>query len=111
MAKQAVRRKRALSFVALSVIGFIASKNGERVYGSEIITAMKLLSGTLYPLLSRLSSSGLLVITKEIGDTTQLGRPLRTYYTLTPVGQSYAEAHELMRLSAVIASLPERSSL
>jgi PadR family transcriptional regulator, regulatory protein PadR len=65
---------------------------GER-YGFDILDATDLPSGTVYPILRRLESEGLVEANWEdavIAHAEQ--RPPRRYYVLTPVGQRMFEA-------------------
>lgn len=56
--------------------------------GADVIKETGLMSGTVYPLLIKLKGSGLLNSTKEKGDPSELGRPLKTFFTLTKLGRS-----------------------
>lgn len=67
---------------------------GEPVYGFELLRSTGLKSGTLYPLLDRLQTNGLLTSEWEDVDAKIAGRPRRRFYRLTGLGQH--EAHRLM---------------
>ncbi len=68
----------------------------DRVYGLEIIDALGIGAGTLYPMLARLEQIGWLESSWEEVDPSETGRPARRYYRLTSNGR--VEAAE--RLSA-----------
>lgn len=77
-------RSGILKFVVLLIIG------REKVYASDILKELKsanllVVEGTLYPLLSRLKTEGLLEYTWE---ESKSGPP-RKYYTLTHTGKEY----------------------
>lgn len=59
-------------------------------YGQELIKATGLRSGTLYPILDRLTERGWLTTRREQGDPKAEGRPLRRYYQLTATGLDIA---------------------
>lgn len=72
-------------------------------YGLDLMQATGLASGTLYPILHRLTEAGWLTTQWEEVDPTVQGRPARRYYRLTPEGvtrarQSLAE----LRASTVV---------
>ena len=58
-------------------------------YGYALMKATGLKSGTLYPILMRLTDRGFLEAQWEEPQTT--GRPPRQSYKLTPKGRRYAE--------------------
>ncbi|MBE1602918.1 PadR family transcriptional regulator [Streptomyces stelliscabiei] len=64
-------------------------------YGYELMKAAKLASGTLYPILSRLSDAGLV---ESEWETSEEGQRPRRYYKLTAEGVRVAHL-ELARLS------------
>ena len=73
---------------------FLADADAPR-YGYDLMRATRLKSGTLYPLLTRLETQGLVHARWE--DQPQPGRPPRRYYQLTGEGvrvarQARAEA-------------------
>lgn len=76
-------RKGVLEFCTLLII------RGEKVYASDILAELKradliVVEGTLYPLLSRLKTDGLL---KYDWQESAAGPP-RKYYALTPRGKA-----------------------
>ncbi|HEX5046642.1 MAG TPA: PadR family transcriptional regulator [Gammaproteobacteria bacterium] len=75
-------------------------------YGFDIIDATHLPSGTVYPILRRFESEGLVVSEWEAHDVaTRDQRPPRRYYALTTDGKQlladtadrYRNAHEIVR--------------
>lgn len=74
----------------------LAQLSRGRMYGFEIIRSLKessdgyfmLKEGTVYPALHRLERRGLL----STETVTQIGRPPRKYYSLTPSGKVFMEA-------------------
>jgi DNA-binding PadR family transcriptional regulator len=60
-------------------------------YGYELGAEVGLQSGSLYPILVRLSDRALLESTWETEPPA--GRPPRHLYRLTPLGREYAAAH------------------
>ena len=60
-------------------------------HGYDLITSTGISSGTLYPLLIRLTRRGLLETEWE--SVTRPGRPPRHLYRLTGVGIAYATEH------------------
>lgn len=75
-------------------------------YGLDIMRASGLASGTLYPILARLTEAGWLEKSWEQLDPAVAGRPARAYYRLTaealPVARRHlAELHQ--RTSAAVA--------
>lgn len=78
-------RNRALSPQARSVLLALASSGDAWSHGYELARLAGVRSGTLYPILLRLESRGLL--TAEWQPSTSPGRPARHVYRLTPAGQ------------------------
>ncbi|GAB4384268.1 MAG: PadR family transcriptional regulator [Salibacteraceae bacterium] len=79
-------RKGILEFCVLALL-----KRGE-AYPSDLIKALKdadliVVEGTLYPLLNRLKSAGLLTYRWEESNAG----PPRKYYKLTPAGEKFYE--------------------
>jgi DNA-binding PadR family transcriptional regulator len=70
--------------------GLLAEPDGE-VYGLELARTTGLKSGTLYPILDRLEAQGWVTSRwEEHADPSQLGRPRRRFYRMTPTGQHEA---------------------
>jgi DNA-binding PadR family transcriptional regulator len=81
------------------VLRAFLNEPGQPLYGYDLMQAAKLKSGTLYPILSRLTAEGWVTRTAEAIDPAVEGRPARRYYQLTAVGaaearQAFAEAYE-----------------
>lgn len=68
------------------VLEVLIAARGESVYGLEIGKEAGLASGTLYPILDRLSREGWLEPSWEDIDPAREGRPRRRYYRLTADG-------------------------
>lgn len=88
--KRGLMRKGLLEFCILTVIA------SDRMYSSDILKKLKgadmlVVEGTLYPLLSRLKTQGLLTYDWE---ESKSGPP-RKYYELTSLGK--ATLHELTK--------------
>ena len=83
----------SLSYNGALVLQALA--HGHR-YGFQIMRAVSLPSGTVYPLLRRLEASGLVASRWEEGDDAHReGRPPRRYYEATREGAAaLAEARE-----------------
>jgi DNA-binding PadR family transcriptional regulator len=77
---------------------FLAQPSAPR-YGYDLMKAARLPSGTLYPLLARLQSEGLLSAAWEEPSAGASGRPPRKYYQLTGEGIRVARL-ELARAAA-----------
>jgi DNA-binding PadR family transcriptional regulator len=71
-------------------------------YGYDLMTAARLPSGTLYPMLARLQQEGLVQSEWEAQREDAGGRPPRKYYRLT------AEGVRVARLELAHASAPAR---
>ena len=68
-------------------------------YGADLMEQSGLGSGTIYPILQKLQAAGWVSSEWEQEDPTELGRPVRRYYLLTPSGaqqarQCLAELHQ-----------------
>jgi DNA-binding PadR family transcriptional regulator len=90
-----------LSYTALFILQ--ALFQGHR-FGFDIMDATQLPSGTVYPVLRRLESSGLVESAwEENASSRKAGRPRRRYYQLTRTGreqlaQSESRYHAVSRL-------------
>jgi PadR family transcriptional regulator PadR len=67
------------------VLRELLSAGGRETYGLEIVRATGVKSGAVHPILARL----------EDADPKKEGRPVRTYYRLTPDGEKQATADAL----------------
>lgn len=70
----------------LKVLSLFLERHPEALSGADIINEKRILSGTLYPLLDRLSSAGVLKSEWEKIDPTVEGRPRKRLYKLTANG-------------------------
>jgi PadR family transcriptional regulator, regulatory protein PadR len=61
-------------------------------YGLELMRATGLSSGSLYPILRRLESGDLIQARWEDVDPSEVGRPARRMYRLTPDGVAHARS-------------------
>jgi PadR family transcriptional regulator PadR len=77
---------RRLSPQTLAVLTALADAAGDWRYGLELSAATGLKSGSLYPILLRLSEQGLLESCWQ--DPTQPGRPPRHAYRITGTGRT-----------------------
>jgi DNA-binding PadR family transcriptional regulator len=76
----------------LALLGALAARPREWHHGYELMKQTNLLSGTLYPLLMRMTDQGL--VEAEWRDPAQPGRPARHAYRLTAAGIALAQAAE-----------------
>jgi hypothetical protein len=53
-------------------------------HGAELLKRLRISSGTLYPVLARLTGAGLLTVETEEASPSELGRPARRLYTIDP---------------------------
>jgi DNA-binding PadR family transcriptional regulator len=72
------------------VVRVLLENPGERQYGFKLMRSLKLSSGTLYPILARLSAAGWVERRSEGQDPKVIGRPARTYYVLTAEAEPVA---------------------
>lgn len=87
--------------VARVLAALVAEPDGDH-YGLELMRASSLASGTLYPILARLTEAGWLEKRWEEVDPAAAGRPARRYYRIAPAAlpvarQRLAELHEQTR--------------
>jgi hypothetical protein len=61
-----------------------------RLTGSEVMDALGIASGTLYPILARFEAAKWLTSRWEKGNPVELGRPRKRYYQLTALGANKA---------------------
>src|SRR5437868_6249723 len=77
----------------LQVLGALMSHEGRGgMSGAEVAREVKILSGTLYPILIRLEQAGWLESRWESEDPRELSRPRRRLYRLTGLGERSANA-------------------
>lgn len=82
-------RNRQPSKQMLLLLQALAVRPGEWRHGYEVMKETGLLSGTLYPLLMRMTDQGLLEA--EWREPAQPGRPARHAYRLTAAGLALAQ--------------------
>jgi DNA-binding PadR family transcriptional regulator len=84
-----------------------ALSNGGRQWrhGYDLMKETGLLSGTLYPLLMRMTDQGL--VEAEWREPTQPGRPARHAYRLTVKGVAFAQG----AAEGAVAPLPSKAAL
>src|SRR5579859_43008 len=83
-----MKRNRRPSAPTLIVLDALTRRPRDWQYGYELSQSTELKSGTLYPLLMRLSDRGLLE--SHWQPAAQPGRPPRHVYRLTAAGASFA---------------------
>lgn len=65
--------------------------NAEPMCGADIIKRTNLKTGVLYPILLRLERAGWLHGETEAAEPSKLGRPRKTFYTVTDKGRTKTE--------------------
>ncbi len=83
-----MKRDRKPSAQTLSLLGVLLQQPRTWCHGYDICVATRIKSGTLYPILMRLSDRGLLE--HKWQESQELGRPPRHMYRLTAGGIAYA---------------------
>ena len=98
-------RHRRPSKQMLALTEALSARPSEWRHGYELMKETGLLSGTLYPLLMRMTDQGL--VEAEWREPAQPGRPARHAYRLTAAGrelaQSVGEADAASRLKVSLA--------
>jgi len=84
-------RKRAPSLAKLEVLSVFVEDPATARYGSELMKATSLSSGSLYPILQRLEDDGWIEGVWEVLPA-DAQRPRRRYYRLTAMGLPSARA-------------------
>lgn len=92
-----MKRSRRPSKQMILLLGVLADRQWR--HGYDLMKATGLLSGTLYPLLMRMTDQGL--VDAEWREPTQAGRPARHAYRLTAEG--YALARDIALQDAALA--------
>ena len=77
----------------LLLLEALAARSQQWRHGYELMKETGLSSGTLYPLLMRMTDQGL--VEAEWREPEQLGRPARHAYRLTAAGVTFAQAAAL----------------
>jgi PadR family transcriptional regulator, regulatory protein PadR len=85
-----MKRRLRLSPQTLQVLGDFLGNPEKWKYGYDISRNTGLKSGTLYPILIRLADRKFL---ETSWDTTEIGKPPRHLYRLTPNGLRFARDH------------------
>ena len=88
----------------LTLLNAMSVKPQEWRHGYELMKETGLLSGTLYPLLMRMTDQGL--VEAEWRDPVTLGRPARHAYRLTTNGVALAQAPEAERSRPDLKAFP-----
>lgn len=79
--------KRKLSLQSLAVVKYMLERPREDVFGLELIEAVQLPAGTIYPILTRLEEAGWIEGEWESMERKDAGRRRRKYYKLTKDGK------------------------
>jgi DNA-binding PadR family transcriptional regulator len=98
-------RNRRPSKQMLMLLDALSVQGRQWRHGYDLMKETGLLSGTLYPLLMRMTEQGL--VEAEWREPTQPGRPARHAYRLTTSGVAFAQA----AATPGIPSLPSRAAL
>jgi PadR family transcriptional regulator, regulatory protein PadR len=77
----------------LALLQALVAKPQEWRHGYDLMKEAGLLSGTLYPLLMRMTEQGL--VEAEWREPAKAGRPARHAYRLTAAGLAVARSHAL----------------
>ena len=75
---------------SLRVLKLFSEDPGTHLAGADIMKATGLPSGTLYPILLRFETHGLLESNWEQEPAQNLGRPRRRFYSITVTGRAVA---------------------
>jgi DNA-binding PadR family transcriptional regulator len=75
-----------LSHQTLRVLRLLSEHPRDTLAGSDILKTTGMLSGTLYPILMRLERAGWLESRWEELNPSDVGRPRKRFYSLTPNG-------------------------
>jgi DNA-binding PadR family transcriptional regulator len=81
-----------LSHQALKVLNVFLEHPKEPLAGSDILKRTGMLSGTLYPILMRLERAGWLESKWEELEPSEMGRPRKRLYRISPHGCNKANA-------------------
>jgi PadR family transcriptional regulator, regulatory protein PadR len=79
-------------------------------YGLELMDRAELKSGTVYPILHRLTTDGWLAVRQEEIDPAVEGRPQRRLYVLTGVGEIGAQRELQLRAQPLLRPVPRLGS-
>jgi PadR family transcriptional regulator, regulatory protein PadR len=88
----------------LTLLGVLSARAQQWRHGYDLMKETGLLSGTLYPLLMRMTDQGL--VEAEWREPEQPGRPARHAYRLTAKGVALAQSTEQERSLLGLRVLP-----
>lgn len=88
----------------IRLLGVLSSQTQQWRHGYDLMKETGLLSGTLYPLLMRMTEQGL--VEAEWREPAQPGRPARHVYRLTAEGIALASATEDERGALGLKAFP-----
>lgn len=83
--------KPRLSPQTLALLNVLLEQPSDWRYGLELIEALGIKGGTVYPILARLQRFGWLEMRAEEVNPSEVGRPRRRLYRLSGEGQRQAE--------------------
>jgi DNA-binding PadR family transcriptional regulator len=86
------KKEPRLSHQALKVLSILLQQPQESVAGSDILRQSGMLSGTIYPILMRFERARWLESEWEKLDASEMGRPRKRLYRLSPTGYNKARA-------------------
>lgn len=81
-----------MTLATRAVLRALLTDPGREMYGREIGALAELPSGTVTPILRRLTDARWVECRAEEVDTSEAGRPRRNYYKLTSTGEQAARA-------------------
>jgi DNA-binding PadR family transcriptional regulator len=102
-----VQRNRPPSPQTINVLWVLAADPAQWRYGYDLVTEVRLKSGSLYPILVRLADRGLLDTSWEPGHGS---RPPRHLYRLSPTGREFVAALTAARIERTLPHLHNRWS-
>lgn len=79
------------TFRELRILNIFRKKPTHERTGSELMDLTKIPSGNMYVILRQMEARGLLSSCWEDADPKIVGRNLKRFYTITPVGIEYAK--------------------
>jgi len=100
-------RSRAASSQTRDLLALMLAQRARWLHGYELSDHTGLKSGTLYPILMRLTDRGMLDAKWEA--SPHQGRPPRRLYRLTAQGVAYAREHSGQQAAAKRQLSPERA--
>ncbi len=75
-----------ITLQSMKVLAAFLENQYDELSGSDIAKGTELMSGTLYPILMRFEQANWLKSRWEAVEPTEIGRPRRRLYRLTPTG-------------------------